>query len=104
MKQRIILSVIALALLTPSAWAQTQKVTRQSQQTEKPKPAAKKAVSRWKYQGEFYDGLACVQDANGKWGFIDKAGKLVIPCQWKLTRSFSGGGRPSRMPMTNGAL
>ena len=84
MKQRIILSVIAFSLLTPSAWAQTEKVTRQSsQQTAKPQPAKGKAKSRWKIQGNFHEGLAMVEDANGKRGYIDKTGILVIPCEWK---------------------
>ena len=71
-----LLSVIcSLFLLPPSAWAQTQKVTRQSQQTVKPAP--KKAVSRWKYQGNFYEGLAVVMDDKGEWHRINKQGEIV---------------------------
>ena len=29
----------------------------------------------------FVDGLARVQ-RDGKWGFIDKSGKEVVPCEW----------------------
>lgn len=32
-----------------------------------------------------------VKDDNGKWGFIDKTGEVVIPFNWKLAWSFSGG-------------
>ena len=28
---------------------------------------------------------------NGKWGFIDDMGKIVIPCQWNEVGSFSEG-------------
>ena len=40
----------------------------------------------------FQEGLARVRQ-NGKWGFIDKAGKIVIPCQFedKLPFSFNKG-------------
>jgi hypothetical protein len=31
------------------------------------------------------------QDANGKWGFIDKTGKEVIPLKYDDARSFSEG-------------
>ena len=32
-----------------------------------------------------------MQDACGKWGYIDKTGKVVIPCQWENARTFSEG-------------
>ena len=31
----------------------------------------------------FSDGVAPVQDSNGKWGYIDKKGNLIVPCRWK---------------------
>jgi flagellar biosynthesis GTPase FlhF len=51
MKKRIILSVIALALLTPSAWGQTEKVVRQSQ-TETKADAHKQALIEKQRQQE----------------------------------------------------
>lgn len=45
----------------------------------------------WKYQGDFYEGLARVLDDNGKYGFIDKTGQLVIPCKWESAWPFSEG-------------
>lgn len=40
----------------------------------------------------FSDGLACVQkDYNGKWGYIDKTGKLVIPYSFERASLFSCG-------------
>lgn len=39
----------------------------------------------------FYEGLAMVQGVNGKRGFIDKTGKVVIPCKWKWSSRFSEG-------------
>ena len=38
------------------------------------------------------DGLATVYDAEtNKWGFIDKAGKVVVPVQYQGTNDFSEG-------------
>ncbi len=49
------------------------------------------ASAQWKYKGDYHEGLAKVQDANGKYGYINEAGKLVIPCKWKSAESFSEG-------------
>ena len=38
--------------------------------------------------GKFYEGLAYYKDANKMYGFIDKTGKMVIPCQWKRAWPF----------------
>ncbi|MCR4932544.1 MAG: WG repeat-containing protein [Bacteroidales bacterium] len=38
----------------------------------------------------FSEGLAQVKDSKG-WGFIDKNGRLVIPCQWESAGGFSDG-------------
>lgn len=35
--------------------------------------------------------MARVKDSNGKYGFIDRTGKLVISCQWKDARDFNDG-------------
>ncbi|MDL2234031.1 WG repeat-containing protein [Ruminococcaceae bacterium OttesenSCG-928-L11] len=35
----------------------------------------------------FQDGYAAVKQ-NGKWGFVDAEGTLVLPCQWDDARSF----------------
>jgi hypothetical protein len=32
-----------------------------------------------------------VKDANDKWGYIDKTGAVVIPCQWKFAMNFHNG-------------
>ena len=42
-------------------------------------------------KGDYYEDLACVEDNNGKYGFIDRAGKLVIPCKWNGAGIFSQG-------------
>ena len=42
----------------------------------------------WKKIMMYSEGLATVKDMNGKWGFIDKSGKLVIPCKWKAAGEF----------------
>ena len=41
------------------------------------------------FLGDYFAHWAAVKDDNGKWGYIDKTGKLVIPCQWEATEGFS---------------
>lgn len=48
-------------------------------------------IKEWKEVREYNEGLAGVKDADGKWGFIEKTGKIVIPCQWKKALFFSEG-------------
>ena len=44
----------------------------------------------WTKRGEFFSGLAVVQDDNtNKYGFIDKTGKLIIPCEWTYADQFN---------------
>ena len=43
---------------------------------------------RYDAVGDFSDGLAPVQ-TNGKWGFIDMTGKVIIPLQFDEADSFS---------------
>lgn len=44
------------------------------------------------HDDEFHDGLLKVRDkATGKWGAVDKTGKLVIPCQWGAMSRFGEG-------------
>ena len=49
------------------------------------------ASAQWKMRGDYSEGLAAVRDDNWRCGFIDKTGKLVIPCKWISARSFSEG-------------
>ena len=51
----------------------------------------KRHIKKWKEIREYKEGLAGVKDADGKWGFIEKTGKIVIPCQWKKALFFSEG-------------
>ena len=48
-------------------------------------------VSKWRFKGDFSEGLAPVEDYNEMWGYIDKKGQLVIPCVWYSTGAFSEG-------------
>ncbi len=36
-------------------------------------------------------GLAPVQNSSGKYGYIDKTGNIIIPCQWEKAEGFSKG-------------
>ena len=40
-------------------------------------------------QSAFFNGLAPVEDENGKWGYIDTTGKLAIPFQYSSASAFS---------------
>ena len=42
-------------------------------------------------RGGYNEGLATFKDKNGKYGFIDETGKVVIPCIWKKTNMFHEG-------------
>ena len=44
--------------------------------------------------------LAGVMNDNGKWGFIDKTGKVVIPYKWNNVQWFRNG--EARVQMTWG--
>lgn len=58
--------------------------------------AGKIAISldpnQYSYNDDFSDGLACVEaKTSQKYGFIDKSGKLVIPCTYKWADPFQDG-------------
>ena len=38
-----------------------------------------------------YEGLIAVKNSEGKCGFINKKGEIVIPCKWRQTWAFRGG-------------
>ena len=102
------ISVTLLALLflgSVETFAQKQIVRRvpnepvvpqkQAQPTKTPTHHAPKKNSgkkkrEYEYVGEYSDGLAMVQ-LNGKYGFIDKSGTLVIPCKYDDSNSFREG-------------
>jgi hypothetical protein len=43
---------------------------------------------------DFFNGLAAAENDNGKWGFIDNTGKVVIPFQFETGSMFSEGLAP----------
>ncbi len=47
------------------------------------------ANKKWIFQNDYIEGLAMV--SNGKIGFVDETGKLVIPCQWYRAMDFENG-------------
>ncbi len=49
--------------------------------------------------GLFSHGLAAVK-RNGKWGFINSQGRLVIPCQWEQVRRFYSAPGVAGAPVT----
>lgn len=89
MKHRIILSVIAIALLTPSAWGQTHRVTRTPQNTQQPTKGNTEEDYTIGYRLD--EDLNPVENSKGKWGYVDKNGKEVLPFKWLSAGGFSEG-------------
>ena len=90
----IIFAALVLSLVpVPYACAQTVDNLRPPTKPVKPTtpPKKKPLKKKWQKQEDFYEGLASVEDANGMYGFIDKTGKVVVPCQWKWAWRFSEG-------------
>ena len=98
-----IISVVLLVLLflgSAETFAQKQIVRRvpnepvvpqkQAQPTKTPTHHAPKKKRGYDYVAEYSEGLAEVK-LNGKWGFIDKSGTLVIPCKYDVAISFDNG-------------
>ena len=48
-------------------------------------------IKKWEEIRKYKEGLAGVKNADGRWGFIDKTGNLVLPCLWKKALWFSEG-------------
>lgn len=85
MKKRVLSLVLALLVcaLIPAAGAAEYKVTE---------------VIPFQYDdvGDFSEGLAPVK-LNGKWGYIDKTGKVVIPYKYDFAYHFSEGLAPVKL-------
>lgn len=48
-------------------------------------------LPKYTFLGDFKEGLAVVRNRSGLYGYIDKRGKEVIPCQFTNAKSFSEG-------------
>ena len=48
------------------------------------------AQQKWAYQSDFDEGMACVKDDQGNWGFIDEQGNLVGQ-MWRNVKYFQEG-------------
>ena len=49
------------------------------------------AVQKWASMMDYNEGLAPVMNDEQYWGFVDKTGRLVIPCRYRQVGSFSEG-------------
>jgi hypothetical protein len=89
MKKNVIISTLALCILAIiPGWGQTSVIKRGNFQ----QPVSKKPAIRWADKASSYsEGLCWVKDKNGKYGYVDEKGKLVIPCKWVDVRDFSEG-------------
>ena len=94
-------SLIALLMFTAAtAYGQTKVIKRQ-QHNSSAKSTSKNDRSQaivknwWEERGSFNEGLAYViRKSDDKYGFIDKNGKVIIPCKWRTAFSFSEGLAP----------
>ena len=50
-------------------------------------------AQKWAYESNYTEGIACVKDANGKWGHINEQGKLVGQ-MWRNVKYFQDGLAP----------
>ena len=89
MLKRITKTVIVLAMLvvTPT-WGQVRKANQSKGRT---KSQIVKKDSRWEFKDDFHEGLARVRTSEGKWGYVNKAGKIVIPVQFSFAGNFYEG-------------
>jgi hypothetical protein len=46
---------------------------------------------KWDHVSDYSEGMAKVGVNSYKEGFVDKTGKVVIPCKWRALESFSEG-------------
>ena len=53
-------------------------------------PARSCAPQKWDAVWQYNEGLAMVEK-NGRSGFIDKEGRIVIPLEWDFASDFSEG-------------
>src|SRR2546430_14877336 len=53
--------------------------------------AGKVVLKGYKETKGFSEGLAAVADKEGRWGYTDKVGSLVIPYQYEDAQNFSDG-------------
>ena len=103
----VVIVVIAALIGGGIFWVANNGGGKKEQQEQ---AAAVQTNDEWKEVWNYYEGLANVKDANGKWGFIDKTGQVVIPCEWKGAGTFSEGlaapraWHASRTPTASGDL
>ena len=48
-------------------------------------------TEQWSYKSDFSEDIALVKDGTGKYGYIDRTGTLISPCQWQWASPFSNG-------------
>jgi serine/threonine protein kinase len=78
-----VVAVILLFVLLVVISGNNAEEERQRQEQER-------NLKKYSFEGSFYEGLARVE-LNGKWGFIDKTGKEVIPLKYDWAGAFSEG-------------
>lgn len=83
--------LVVLAIVTGTACTTQKKsgeqadepATEQTEVTQDELEALAAALPQYKLVNSFHEGLAAVCNKEDLWGFIDKTGKEVIPCQYQ---------------------
>ena len=85
---KIKLFIFAMGLLMMAAINSCSPKSQQNPASGQTDNEGSETVNKTNDDGDF---LIRVQDEKGKWGFIDKTGKEVIPCKWEDAKDFSEG-------------
>ena len=85
---KIKLFIFAMGLLMMAAINSCSPKSQQNPASGQTDNEGSETVNKTNDDGDF---LIRVQDEKGKWGFIDKTGKEVIPCTWKDAKDFCEG-------------
>ncbi len=94
---KLLLAAFVLSLVpTTNVCAQKKIETPAERNARLEREAAAKrkrqhSPQKWTMIGDYRENLAWVVDAHWKYGFIDKTGKLVIPCKWRQAFPFREG-------------
>jgi hypothetical protein len=71
--------------------AVNRKLSAKPVRTDQKKTSTLRPERRFLYVGKFQDGLAPVKGRNGKWGYIDRSQRQVVPCFLEMACTFHAG-------------
>ena len=81
-------NILLYILLLAAVMSYGQGLLPEERIKKEPSAQSVQQTKKYAWKDEYYEGLASVK-LNGKWGFIDKTGKEVIPIKYDNAGSFS---------------